>query len=48
MALTKRNNGIRESEMRLPSMIPYVLVMVLSNFVVAFGYEYGWDWRIRL
>ena len=36
---TRKNNGIREPEMRLPAMIPYVLIMILGNFVVAFGYE---------
>ncbi|KIW24080.1 uncharacterized protein PV07_09814 [Cladophialophora immunda] len=43
---TRRNKGIREPEMRLPAMIPYVIVMLINNFVVAFGYEYKWDWRI--
>lgn len=44
--LTKRNKGIREPEMRLITMIPYVLIMVLGNFVVAFGLQYSWDWRV--
>ncbi|KAG8528189.1 uncharacterized protein KY384_007106 [Bacidia gigantensis] len=48
MKLTNRNRGIREPEMRLPTMIPYVLIMILSNFVVAFGYEYKWNWRAIL
>ena len=43
--LTQRNNGIREPEMRLLTMIPYVLVMLLENFVVAFGLQNDWDWR---
>jgi len=42
---TKRNRGIREPEMRLPAMIPYVLIMILGNFVVAFGYQYKWRWE---
>ncbi|KAH8593063.1 putative MFS transporter [Bisporella sp. PMI_857] len=42
---TRKNKGIREPEMRLPAMIPYVLIMLLGNFVVAFGYEYKWDWK---
>lgn len=29
--LTKRNGGIREPEMRLPAMIPYVIIMYLGN-----------------
>lgn len=44
---TKKNRGIREPEMRLPAMIPYVLIMLLGNFVVAFGYEYKWNWKVR-
>lgn len=33
--------------MRLPALIPYVLIMLADNFVVAFGYQYKWDWRVR-
>lgn len=44
--LTKRNRGIREPEMRLLAMVPFVFVMILGNFVVAFGYQYKWDWRV--
>ena len=44
MRLTRRNGGIREPEMRLPTMIPYVLVMILGNFVAAFGYQQQWSW----
>ena len=46
--LTKRNRGIREPEMRLLTMVPFVLVMLLGNFVVAFGYQYQWDWRVSV
>lgn len=42
---TKRNNGIREPEMRLPAMIPYVVIMFLGNIVVAVGYERKWPWE---
>ena len=44
--LTRRNNGIREPEMRLIATGPYLLVMILGNFVVGFGLQYGWDWRV--
>ena len=44
--LTKRNNGVREPEMRLVTMIPYTLIMLLGNFVVGFGFQYQWDWRV--
>lgn len=43
---TRKNRGIREPEMRLPAMIPYVIIMLIGNFVVAFGYERKWDWKV--
>ncbi|EME82910.1 uncharacterized protein MYCFIDRAFT_203446 [Pseudocercospora fijiensis CIRAD86] len=43
---TKKNRGIREPEMRLPAMIPYVLIMILGNFIVAFGYDRKWSWEV--
>ena len=45
--LTQRNNGVREPEMRLLTMVPYVLVMLLGNFIVGFGFQYHWNWRVR-
>ncbi|KAI8935588.1 hypothetical protein NX059_008154 [Plenodomus lindquistii] len=42
---TKRNNGIREPEMRLPAMIPYVIIMFIGNIVVSIGYERHWPWQ---
>ncbi|KAJ5261066.1 hypothetical protein N7478_011661 [Penicillium angulare] len=45
MQATRKNKGIREPEMRLPTMIIYVAIMIIGNFVVAFGYQYKWDWR---
>jgi len=42
---TRLNNGIREPEMRLPAMIPYVLIMYLGNIVVSVGYENHWPWE---
>jgi hypothetical protein len=44
--LTKRNNGVREPEMRLPAMIPYIILMIVGNIVVALGYEHQWDWKV--
>jgi len=44
--LTRRNRGIREPEMRLLTMIPYILIMILGNFIVAFGYQHSWDYRL--
>jgi len=45
--LTKRNRGIREPEMRLLAMIPYVIIMIIGNVVVAVGYQHHWDWKVR-
>ena len=45
-ALTKRNKGIREPEMRLLTMIPYVLIMILGNFMVGYGFQNSWNWRV--
>jgi hypothetical protein len=42
---TRRNNGIREPEMRLPAMIPYVIIMFLGNIVVSVGYQRQWPWE---
>ncbi|KAH3904389.1 hypothetical protein HBH56_235380 [Parastagonospora nodorum] len=42
---TRKNNGIREPEMRLPAMIPYVIIMLLGNIVVSIGYERKWPWQ---
>jgi len=44
--LTKRNRGIREPEMRLLAMIPYVILMIIGNVVVAVGYQHQWDWKV--
>ncbi|KAJ6031894.1 hypothetical protein N7540_002626 [Penicillium herquei] len=46
MRATKKNGGIREPEMRLPTMIPYAIIAILGNLIVAFGYQYQWDWRV--
>lgn len=46
MRATRKNGGIREPEMRLPAMIPYVIVCIFGNFIVAFGYQYKWPWEV--
>ena len=46
MRATRKNGGIREPEMRLPALIPYVLVMLFGNFIVAFGYQRQWPWQV--
>lgn len=42
---TRKNNGIREPEMRLPAMVPYVIIMFVGNIAVAIGYERKWPWE---
>lgn len=46
MKLTRRNNGIREPEMRLPAMIPYFIFMLIGSFVTAFGWRDGLSWKV--
>ncbi|OAA43660.1 MFS transporter [Metarhizium rileyi] len=41
---TARNGGIREAEMRLPAMIPYVLLMIAGHIIPAMGYQQQWSW----
>ncbi|KAK5021757.1 hypothetical protein LTS07_010652 [Exophiala sideris] len=43
---TKMNDGIREPEMRLPTLIPYVLLMILGNTITAVGYARDWPWEV--
>ncbi|KAM5351183.1 hypothetical protein ACJ41O_003906 [Fusarium nematophilum] len=43
---TTRNGGIREPEMRLPAMIPYVIIMIIGNIVTSIGYERQWPWPV--
>ncbi|CAJ0550132.1 Ff.00g100620.m01.CDS01 [Fusarium sp. VM40] len=43
---TTRNGGIREPEMRLPAMIPYVIIMIFGNIITSIGYERHWPWPV--
>ncbi|KAL7809442.1 MFS general substrate transporter [Trichoderma gracile] len=43
---TKRNRGIREPEMRLITMLPYTLGMIIGLVVVAVGYTRMWSWEV--
>jgi MFS family permease len=45
MRATLKNRGIREPEMRLPAMIPYVIIMFLGNIIVSVGYQHHWPWQ---
>ncbi|OZJ05054.1 hypothetical protein BZG36_02072 [Bifiguratus adelaidae] len=44
--LTKRNKGIREPEMRLWSLIPYLILTVIAMTVVGVGFQQGWVWEV--
>ncbi|KAL7917597.1 major facilitator superfamily domain-containing protein [Trichoderma austrokoningii] len=43
---TRRNQGIREPEMRLITMIPYTLIMIIGLVMVGVGYSRLWSWQI--
>ena len=45
---TIKNNGIREAEMRLPALIPYVGFFIVSHVVGAVGYQRAWPWQAIL
>ncbi|KAI1322574.1 major facilitator superfamily domain-containing protein [Xylariaceae sp. FL0255] len=44
--LTRRNNGVREPEMRLLAMIPYVFILIIGSVVTAVGYDLHWRWPV--
>jgi len=46
MRATRNNGGIREPEMRLPSLVPFVLCAVVGTLVTAYGYQNAWRWQI--
>ncbi|CAI6317840.1 unnamed protein product [Periconia digitata] len=41
---TRNNNGIREAEMRLPALIPYMVPTILSLILGGIGYQQKWAW----
>ena len=43
--LTIRNNDVREPEMRLLAILPYVGIMILGCVVVGVGYQRQWPWQ---
>jgi hypothetical protein len=42
---TKRNGGIREPEMRLPALIPHLLLMVMGEVIASVGADHRWTWE---
>ncbi|KAH7160464.1 serine/threonine kinase 16 [Dactylonectria estremocensis] len=45
MYLTKRNNGIREPEMRLVSLVPFTILSAIALIVVGLGFDRSWPWQ---
>ncbi|KAJ5101266.1 transmembrane transporter [Penicillium alfredii] len=45
---TRKNNGVREAEMRLPALIPFFITTVIGVVVGGIGYERQWAWPIIL
>jgi hypothetical protein len=43
---TLRNDGIREPEMRLPALLPFVVCAIVGCVVTALGFQYGWPWEV--
>lgn len=48
MKATRRNNGVREAEMRLPALIPYFVTTVIGIVIGGLGYQNKWEWPIIL
>jgi hypothetical protein len=46
--MTKRNNGVREAEMRLPALIPYFITTIIGIVVGGLAYERLWKWQLIL
>lgn len=44
----RKNNGIREAEMRLPALIPFVCTTVIGLVVGGLAYQRQWSWPILL
>ncbi|KIY03902.1 uncharacterized protein Z520_00594 [Fonsecaea multimorphosa CBS 102226] len=43
--LTRRNKGIREPEMRLVALTPFIVSCLLGGVLVAVGYQHQWSWE---
>ncbi|KAK4961505.1 hypothetical protein LTR10_001995 [Elasticomyces elasticus] len=41
---TLKNNGIREAEMRLPALLPYCIIFLISHVIGAVGYQKLYSW----
>jgi hypothetical protein len=43
---TRKNGGIREAEMRLPALIPYVILTAVGLIIGGVGFTNNWHWAI--
>jgi hypothetical protein len=41
---TRNNKNIREAEMRLPALWPYMIITILSLILGSLAYQYQWHW----
>jgi hypothetical protein len=41
---TRKNNGVREAEMRLPALWIYMIITILSVILGGIGYQRQWPW----
>ena len=41
---TRKNGGVREAEMRLPVLIPYMIITILSCVIGGLAYQRSWHW----
>ncbi|RDL35796.1 uncharacterized protein BP5553_06408 [Venustampulla echinocandica] len=44
--LAKRNKGVREAEMRLWVLIPYIAICLVGMTIAAVGYQRHWPWAV--
>lgn len=42
---TTRNGGIREPEMRLPTLLPFSVLFIIGSVVLCVGFQYQWPWE---
>ncbi|OBT81140.1 hypothetical protein VE02_10348 [Pseudogymnoascus sp. 03VT05] len=46
MRATKKNNGIREPEMRLAAMYPFIAAALIGLVIIGVGYDRHWPWQV--
>lgn len=42
---TTKNGGVREPEMRLPTLLPFSIFFVIGSIVLSIGFQYQWPWE---